>query len=352
MSLAARLLQALAALALVAGARAQQVPAASDAPAGIAVESIGLTVSDLERSVAFFRDVLAFELLGEEEHAGPAHEALEGVFGLRTRVASLRLGDERLELTQYLAPEGRALPSDSRSNDGWFQHVAIVVSDMPRAYARLREHHVRHASSGPQRLPDWNPAAGGIEAFYFKDADGHVLEVLAFPPGKGDPKWQRLARAGDRLFLGIDHTAIVVADTERSLAFYRDVLGLRVAGTSENYGTEQEHLNNVFGARLRITALRGSAGPGIEFLEYLAPSDGRPFPSDARANDLLHWETRLALGSLTALEPRLRTSGVAYLSPGIVALAPERSALLLRDPDGHALELHAPGAPGARPAAQ
>ena len=52
--------------------------------------------------------------------------------------------------------------------------------------------------------------------------------------------------------------AIVVADTDVSLAFYRDALGMRVAGSSENYGSEQEHLNNIFGARLRITALRAA----------------------------------------------------------------------------------------------
>jgi catechol 2,3-dioxygenase-like lactoylglutathione lyase family enzyme len=324
---------ALLALALATGSATE--------PAVQAVESIGLTVSDLERSSAFFRDVLDFELVDTAENAGAAHEALEGVFGLRTRVARLRLGDELVELTQYLAPEGRPLPVDSRSNDAWFQHVAIVVADMQAAYARLRAHGVRHASSGPQRLPDWNPNAGGIEAFYFKDPDGHVLEVLAFPPDKGAPRWHELARTSGRLFLGIDHTAIVVADTERSLAFYLGGLGLVVAGTSENHGTEQEHLNNVFGARLRITALRAARGPGIELLEYLAPSDGRAFPADAKANDLLHWETRLAVGALEVLEPRLRALDAPYLSPGVVELAPDQSALLLRDPDGHALELHA-----------
>src|SRR2546430_13962691 len=50
-------------------------------------------------------------------------------------------------------------------------------------------------------------------------------------------------------------TPIVVTDTDSSPRFYRDLLGLHVAGTSENYCTEQEHLNNVFGAHLRITSL-------------------------------------------------------------------------------------------------
>ena len=154
---------------------------------------------------------------------------------------------------------------------------------MAAAYSRLRSFNVQYASSGPQRLPDWNPNAGGIKAFYFRDPDGHNLEVLAFPPGKGAPKWHN---AGGRLFLGIDHTAIVVSNTERSLHFYRDTLGMRVAGSSENYGTEQEHLNNVFGAHLRITALRAEHGPGIEFLEYVdtgrRPSAPRRHPGIGR----------------------------------------------------------------------
>ena len=205
------------------------------------------------------------------------------------RVARLRLGDEVLELTQYLAPRGRPIPVDSRSNDRWFQHVAIIVRDMDEAYGWLRENRIQHASTGPQTIPDWNAGAAGIRAFYFNDPDGHVLEVLSFPSDKGLAKWQ----AKDRLFLGIDHTAIVVGDTEASLQFYRDLLGFQVAGAGENYGTEQEHLNNVAGAHLRITSLRAASGPAIELLEYLNPRDGRPYPSDLRSNDLAHWQTRL-----------------------------------------------------------
>src|SRR5205085_1572299 len=142
-----------------------------------------------------------------------------------------------------------------------------------KAYQWLREHKVEHASPGPQRLPDSNPNAGGIRAFYFRDPDGHALEALAFPPDKGNPKWRQTT---GKLFLGIDHTAIVISETEASVSFYRDVLGMQVVGESENYGPEQERLNNVFGVRLRITAVRADSGPGIEFLEYLTPRDGRP----------------------------------------------------------------------------
>jgi catechol 2,3-dioxygenase-like lactoylglutathione lyase family enzyme len=334
-----RLLPLLFALVLACAAVAR--PSAGGDDAGVrAVALVGLSVSDLERSRAFFEGVLDFRFEDESEVTGEDVERLHGVFGVRARIARLRLGDERIELTQYLAPEGRPLPADARSNDLSFQHVAIVVSDMQRAYARLREHRVRHASSGPQLLPDWNPNAGGIEAFYFKDPDGHALEVIAYPPGKGDPRWQQ---GGERLFLGLDHTAIAVSDTERSLAFYRDVLGLSVAGASENWGTEQEHLNNVFGARLRITALRAASGPGVELLEYLAPRDGRPYPPDARACDLVHWHVRMVAGELGSVERAVRDAHAALVSPGVVELAGGElgfaSGLRLRDPDGHVIEV-------------
>jgi catechol 2,3-dioxygenase-like lactoylglutathione lyase family enzyme len=319
-------------------------PAVGAQPLVHAVGPIGMTVGDMERSVAFYSRVLGFEKVSDVEVWGEDWERLQGVFGLRMRVVRMRLGDESIELTEYLAPRGRPVPVDSRSHDRWFQHIAIIVSDMDRAYAHLREHRVEHASPAPQRLPDWNPGAGGIRAFYFKDPDGHPLEILWFPPDKGEARWQQ---RGGRLFLGIDHTAIVVADTERSLACYRDALGLRVVGESHNHGPEQERLNNVFGARLRITSLKAAGGPGVELLEYLTPRDGRPAPPDARANDLAHWQTRLVVGMADAAHSAVRSGACgAMISPTVVAPAEPvlgfARGALVRDPDGHALQFVQP----------
>jgi catechol 2,3-dioxygenase-like lactoylglutathione lyase family enzyme len=209
---------------------------------------------------------------------------------------------------------------------------------MEKAYALLRRNKVEHASTGPQRLPDWNKNAGGIKAFYFRDPDKHWLEILQFPAGKGDEKWQKK----DKLFLGIDHTAIVVGDTDASLAFYRNTLGLRVAGESENHDVEQERLNGVFGARLRITALRAREGPGVELLEYLAPRSD-PTPPAWRANDIAHWQMVMVTGALEPLLPLARAHRIELVSPGPVDLAGlrlgYRQAALARDPDGHGLRI-------------
>src|SRR5205085_5189828 len=99
--------------------------------------------------------------------AGP-HPLVNGVDAIGLMVSDL---DRSVEFYSTV---------DARSNDRWFQHVAIIVSDIDRAYQWLREHKVQHASPGPQLLPAWNPNAGGIRAFYFRDPDGHPLEVLWF----------------------------------------------------------------------------------------------------------------------------------------------------------------------------
>ena len=318
-------------------------PTLSQAQLVKAVASVGITVSDLDRSVEFFANVLGFERINEVEVHGPEYEKLQGLFGVRMRIARMKLGDEEIELTQYLAPEGRPIPAGWGSNDHWFQHIAIVVSDMDKAYQHLRSHKIRHASTGPQIIPATNKAAAGIRAFYFKDDDGHALEIIYFPVGKGDPRWQK---HGGRLFLGIDHTAVVVSSTQKSLNYYRDLLGLKLTGESMNHGTEQEHLNNVAGARLHISGLRAGLGPGIEFLEYLHPRDGKPAPKDTQANDIWHWQTTLKTDSAETLWRTLLSAKRRLASPAVAAIKGKTlgfaKGFLARDPDGHGLLITEP----------
>ncbi len=303
---------------------------AQDTPATRSVDGVVIPVGNLERAIDFYSKVLTFERLSETEVADDS---------LRARVARLRLGREVIDLVEYVTPRGRPVPTDSRSNDRWFQHIAIIVNDMDQAYLWLKRHGVERTSPEPQRLPDWNPNAGRIRAFYFKDPDGHALEILQFPPDKGAARWQV---PSDKVFLGIDHTAIVVGDTDSSLRLYRDVLGLNVVGRSENHGPEQERLNDVAGARLRITTLRAPDGPGIELLEYLAPRTGRALPSDTRLNDLVAWRTLLTVSTPSALTPRITGAGATLQPSGIVGIpsdAATRGELVIRDSDGHALVL-------------
>jgi catechol 2,3-dioxygenase-like lactoylglutathione lyase family enzyme len=291
--------------------------------AAVEVAAIALTVSDIAATAGFFEAALDCEVAPDKcQRAGSGE-----------RSATLRLGAERIVLVER-RPPGRPVPADSRSDDLWFQHVAIVVSDIRAACDRLNTLGVRHTSPAPQRLPAWNRNARGIEASYFRDPDGHPLELISFPFDKGEPRWHNT----ERLFLGIDHTAIAVTSTDAGLRFYRDGLGLNVQGRSENWGPEQERLSGVPGARVRITSLRGAAGPGVEFLHYLSPATGRPNPPDARPEDLWHIETRFQTADLTGVLRRLR-----FLLPEVDLDAAADQTVWLCDPDGHALSIATAG---------
>jgi catechol 2,3-dioxygenase-like lactoylglutathione lyase family enzyme len=269
------------------------------------IQAIGLTVTDLDRSIIFYTQVLDFELIRDiivtEENLDRAEE----IGHSRIRIATLKLGDEQIRLMQYLDKQGRSIPEDARSNDLWFQHLAIVVSDMDRAYARLRSFEIDSISIAPQTIPPEHQTAANIQAFKFRDPDRHPLELICFPPDKGQKKWHQQT---DRLFLGIDHTAIAIASTAASRQFYCDWLGMQIDGGSCNSGETQTRLDGLPAARVQITALRPiQGGMGIELLDYIEPADGRSIPLDLERYDTayLQVEAIAKFNDLTDEQPRL-----------------------------------------------
>jgi catechol 2,3-dioxygenase-like lactoylglutathione lyase family enzyme len=280
------------------------------------VDAIGITVKEMNRSVKFFTEVLGFKKVSDNDLQGKELEDLEGIFGLHIRVVRMQLGDEFIELTDYLTTGGRSIPEDQHSNDLSFQHIAIVVSDMDKAYAQLRKFNVEYVSTAPQTLPKSIPGAEGIKAFYFHDPDNHNLELIFFPKGKGQAKWQA---STNKIFLGIDHTAIGVSNTD-----------------SWNKGVEQEHLNNVEGASLHITGYRTATGPGVEFLQYLQPGPGKPYPADTRADDIWYWQTTLITDDAETLYNKLKAANFQFVSKELVKQSHSKS-FIVKDPDGHAM---------------
>lgn len=304
------------------------------------IQYVGITVSNMEQSIEFYSKVLSFQKIKDIEVAGADWERLQGVFGLRMRIVHMQLGEEIISLMEYLTPQGRLIPVDSRSNDRWFQHIAIVVSDIEQAYQHLRQNNVQHTSTSPQQLPEWNKKLGGVKAFYFKDPDGHNLELINFPADKADEKW--LVET-DELFLGIDHSAVGASNAAESFALYQNCLGLKLMLQAENYGDEFEHLTCVFGSRVQVNSMKGDVGIGFELLEYIAPSNGRDMPVDSQACDLWHYQTVILVTNLANLVERLRSAPCQFISPGIVEMSDGQlgfsKAIAIRDMDGHVLHL-------------
>lgn len=266
-----------------------------------ALSRFSLTSADAESLAVFYETALGCRRLQVQRHEGRRFEQLMNVRG-GARAVTLALGAQTLELLQFDEP-GQAYPGGGSASDLSFQHFAILVTDMQAAFRQLAATPGWTAISrdGPQRLPQ---SSGGVTAFKFRDPEGHPLELLAMPvPVAPDP-----ATCG--LWCGIDHSAISVSDTMRSVAFYEE-LGLRLKATSYNHGMEQARLDDVEAPNLEVTALSPRSGkPHLELLCYRRPKP-RSGPTPAN-NDLI--ATRLvfqrelaansaAPGSVHCLDP-------------------------------------------------
>ena len=271
---------------------------------------IGLNTRDAAGLCQFYERALGFRLLTAGRRAERDFARMSGPPGDAYRV-TLCLGHEVIELLQFDRP-GRSYPAAATAADLYFQHFAIVVADMSLAYRQLCAIGGWSAIStnGPQLLP---PSSGGVVAFKFRDPDGHPLELLAFPEHKTPAAWKDRSTSG--VFLGIDHSAITVSDSARSVAFY-EALGLRVASRSLNLGREQAHLDGLSDPHVEVTALDcRQATPHVELLCYRsAAREGAVL----RRNDVA--ATRLVFAAVG--------------SPPNAAAAGDQAAI---DPDGHHL---------------
>ena len=298
---------------------------------------VSLTVSDLPAMEAFYRDTLGFVRVTDPGPVAPAMLRVMGVDAPVAQSVTMRLGAQEIELIAF-DPPGQPYPAGSTAHDPWFQHMALVVSDMAAAWARLQQASITPITAGgPQCLP---PNTGSVIAFKFRDPEGHPLELLQFPAGVGDPAWRRKAK--DALFLGIDHSAIVVRNAADSARFYSSRLGFAELSRSVNRGAEQERLDGTPGDVVDVVALRPSADvtPHVELLGYRVPppeTTAVSAPRDVASTRLVMEASRVATLALS-----LRNAGVAFVSPDVVDLRDGTCAALLHDPDGHLLLLTGP----------
>lgn len=271
---------------------------------------ISLPVRDLAAAGRFYAEALGFGYVEQARAADPALVMLLGACAIRRTL--MQRGSQLLELAAF-DPPGAEYPPDSHSNDMWFQHCALVTADIDAAYVRLNRYpHLAISRNGPQALPD------GSVAFKFRDPEGHPLELIQFP----NPDAVTEA--------GIDHSAIVVADAERSIAFYADVLSMSVHAHQVNQGPAQDKLDALGGAEVDIVSLTpAQTAPHVELLGYRHPhgrATPRMRPADIAASRLVFAVDHLA----DDLDHVVLRDGVRATS--------------MDDPDGHALLLlEAPG---------
>jgi len=295
------------------------------------IDRITLIVSDLDQSEWDYVKTFGCTAEGRWD-IEPSVTSVLCLPHARGRSSCLRLGRERIELLEFTDSAGRPYPPDSTSTDLWFQHMAIIVSDMTQAYQQVmanpRFRPITRA--GPVRLPD---SSGGVTAFKFRDRDGHPLELLAFPAGEVPGEWRAVGSAGP--FLGVDHTAIAVSDTARSASFFASVFGFSAGGRTENRGPEQDALDDVDDVRVSVTRLaRDLPAPRMELLHYhVGPR--RQIPADTASNDITATHSVVLVASLDATAAALARRGTPLTADDLMMRRGDVRAALIQGPDGH-----------------
>lgn len=295
-----------------------------------------LICNDAETAALFYERAFGFVRVNDRVLTASRYRGLINSRDAESHIITLRLGEQEIELAgSYPARQQR--PSVIPGWSPLFQHVAIVVSDMAEAHARLlaQSHWTAISTDGPETLP---ASSGGVTAYKFRDPEGHPLELIAFAPARVPPIWQR--PSSNTPCLGIDHSAISVRDSARSKAFYRD-LGFRTDGGSYNVGAEQDRLDAIGGARVEVAALVSvpATTPHIELLCYQGDFDRSaplPDPDDPAATRLvLAAKNRESLVAVCHRNAATLVRDLTYLENGT-------SWAMICDPDGHLLCIVAP----------
>lgn len=312
------------------------------------IKSVGQTTQQLESQINWYCNTLNFQLLNIENISDAYLGELIRSPGANASIATLSLGQERLELWSFennIDAYGKQLaaktiPPDSQSNDLWFQHICIVVKDLNQAF-RNGANQAKQISTAPQTLPSWNQSAANIKAVKFEDQIGHAIEILEFPTDKGAQRWHTIDAP---LFMGIDHTAIGISNTGQSREFYQELLGFKLVGESINHGQEQDNMDGLANTKVLITSLRPEdMGMGIEFLDYQEPNFQRRKRLNPQATDLSEWRISMIVEDVARLHQKLSQTDAVISQGPLVPLPPQpwggNQGFQVRDPDGHALLL-------------
>jgi catechol 2,3-dioxygenase-like lactoylglutathione lyase family enzyme len=277
-------------------------------------QHVAVTVSDIHRSLAFYRDLLGFPALGRLYFGGETGMVID----------FLDIGNNAL-LEIFSFDNVAAKPSDFVYDDRQLglRHMGFRVGSVDTVAARVRQ-------AGVEFTLDPLDAVGGVRIAFFKDPDGTLVEIVEGELDYHLPGQARLpvavpargAPSGSELTY--DHVAVTVADLPRSLDFYKGVLGLPLLG--------QLDFKDDRGFRIAYLQLGNSV---LELFAFAAPTISPVWNPDVTELGLKH--IALLVGDVDAVSAQLGAQGVPIIRPPR-AVRTLRNCLVA-DPDGNAVEL-------------
>jgi catechol 2,3-dioxygenase-like lactoylglutathione lyase family enzyme len=274
-------------------------------------QHVTISASDVQRSLAFYRDLLGFSSAGRLYYHNDTGLAID----------FLDVGNGHiLEVFSFAAPSKPSewLPDDLQTG---LRHFGFRVKDVDATTARLKD-------AGVPFTLDPLDAMGGVRIAFFKDPDGTLLEIV-----EGTVDYQKKGPAAARVpaleplagELILDHVTLTVSNLDESLRFYRDILGFPVAG--------QLFVQDERGFTITYL-LAGSMI--LELFSFAKPTIARRWNPDDTVLGLRH--IGFHVEDVDEAARRLKEAGVRFIYQPSDSLGNVKTAFFA-DPDGNALEL-------------
>jgi len=281
----------------------------------------GVTVSNLDRSVAFYRDLMNMKLESTYEMAGEVLEEATGFPGAHIEVAILSSHGHLLKLTQYLSPEGRK-NFEARVCDVGASHLAIRVDSVQEAYDELRAKGVKFMSPPVQPYPE-NPR---IVFTYMLDPDGMVVEL-------------HLGSYDSGRIIGKYHHSYTVSDMDRAMAFYRDMLGLKVLRIGQPKGRGIEEGTGLSEVDFMLAHMGFDDDESIEFFYFVHPKGKQQ--QEFRLCDVGCSRVAFNVDNVQQAYEEFQSKGARFISRPVhpIAERPEITMVYMLDPDNYVVEL-------------
>ena len=289
------------------------------------------SVANLEKSAAFYRDVFGLEMNGElrPPNGNPTVLGLVNAQGAKFRAATFKIPGAvfGLELTEFTG-----IPTHAAQPNHWdpgAADLALRVRDVDAAFAALKKAGAPIISlpGAPVKI---GPPTGKIRSVFARDPDGYALEVIQADPIAPD------APAG--LVVGAN-MGLTVGDTEKTLAFYRDLLGLDIK-PGANFGGNKAILDMVGAPSGQVKQSAGVVTGTTARIEFYEFKDVARTPFRLRIPDPGSPALSLRVNDVDSLLAKVKAAGVKVITAGgmPVNLGASRN-VFVEDPNGVAVEL-------------
>lgn len=320
---------AAAAASAVSSAQAPQAAPPGDV---IGVGNFSHIVQDLDRSLAFYRDVLGLEVtMSQPFGPNPAIEKLGNTIGGQSRFTALKVPGTTLgvELIEYRNIDRQ--PQHPRFYDPGAANLALRVRDVDSVFERLRKFDGAKIITAGGKPVTIDTPNGTLHVVFVQDPDGFVVELAGAAAPSGAP-------AGNILGASFETT---VADSEQTVRFYNDLLGFNMqVGASFNTNAVMASTAGAPGASFRQSraSIPGSSVPMtlIEFKNI----DRKPLKG--RVQDPGTAILQLTVRDVVALTRKLKAAGVPVVTTGgepVEIPGPNLKVAIVRDPNNLLLEL-------------